>query len=139
MTSWLVLLFVSDSAHGTDRLGHVPHRPFLRRHRAHVLITTNMPSNLKQRLAALSLASSSPTSPLGVANIRNPLQRPWKRASAGEPDAGDRVHEVMAKVIFQAGVDYEYISCLISPILFSDPRKLAGQDQCEPKIARSSL
>ena len=70
-----------------------------------------MPSNLKQRLAALSLAPSSPTSPLSAANLKKPLQHPWKRGlqdpNAAEPDARDRIHEIMAKVIFQAGVDYE--------------------------------
>lgn len=73
-----------------------------------------MPPNLKQRLTALSLAPSSPTSPLGTANLKKPLQHPWKRGfhdpAAGEPDARDRVQEIMAKVIFQAGVDYEYVS-----------------------------
>lgn len=70
-----------------------------------------MPSNLKQRLAALSLAPSSPTSPLSAANLKKPFQHPWKRGfqdpTATEPDARDRVQEIMAKVIFQAGVDYE--------------------------------
>jgi Rho GTPase-activating protein 1 len=75
-----------------------------------------MPSNLKQRLAALSLAPSSPTSPLSAANLKKPFQHPWKRGfhdpTTTEPDARDRVQDIMAKVIFQAGVDYEYVSCL---------------------------
>lgn len=73
-----------------------------------------MPPSLKQRLAALSLAQSSPTSPLdSFASVgrRNPFNHPWKRSSfeaAGEElDARDKVQEVMSKVIFQAGVDFE--------------------------------
>ncbi|KIJ64597.1 hypothetical protein HYDPIDRAFT_28531 [Hydnomerulius pinastri MD-312] len=70
-----------------------------------------MPPNLKQRLAALSLAPSSPTSPLGTPGLRKTFHPPWKRgsqdATGNEPDARDRVQEVMGKVIFQAGVDYE--------------------------------
>ncbi|KAF9222995.1 Rho GTPase activation protein [Gyrodon lividus] len=70
-----------------------------------------MPPNLKQRLAALALAPSSPSSPLGTPGLRKSFHPPWKRgsqdATASEPDARDRVQEVMRKVIFQAGVDYE--------------------------------
>lgn len=75
-----------------------------------------MPPNLKQRLAALSRAPSSPTSPLGAANLKKPFQHPWKRAfldpTATDLDARDKVQEIMGKVIFQAGVDYECVSCL---------------------------
>ena len=70
-----------------------------------------MPPNLKQRLAALALAPSSPTSPLNPANLKKPFHHSWKRGfqdpSATEPDVCDRVQEIIAKVIFQAGVDYE--------------------------------
>lgn len=76
-----------------------------------------MPPSLKQRLAALSLAQSSPTSPLGFdSNPHSPISRrkvfnpPWKRtpgATGDEPGARDKVQEVMGKVIFQAGVDFE--------------------------------
>lgn len=72
-----------------------------------------MPPNLKQRLAALSLAPSSPSKPLGAASLKKPFQH-WKRgfqdSPAGDPDARDRVQDIMGKVIFQAGVDYEYVS-----------------------------
>jgi Rho GTPase-activating protein 1 len=76
-----------------------------------------MPPTLKQRLVALSLASSSPTSPLDTSSShssttrRNIFNHPWKRslfdATGEEPDARDKVQEVMGKVIFQAGVDFE--------------------------------
>ena len=77
-----------------------------------------MAPNLRQRLAALSLASSFPSPPLGVSGP-NPLGGhrksfvpPWKRGSSdvtggAEPGERDKVQEVMGKLIFQAGVDYE--------------------------------
>jgi Rho GTPase-activating protein 1 len=74
-----------------------------------------MPPTLKQRLAALSLAPSSPTPPLGsdshsLISRRKVFNPPWKRApgaTGDEPGARDKVQEVMGKVIFQAGVDFE--------------------------------
>ncbi|KAF8548337.1 Rho GTPase activation protein [Imleria badia] len=89
-----------------------------------------MPPNLKQRLAALSLAPSSPTSPLSAANLKKPFQHPWKRGFPGptapEPDARDRVCEIMAKVIFQAGVDYETRPMvIISASALPDPRQVS--------------
>jgi Rho GTPase-activating protein 1 len=76
-----------------------------------------MSPSLKQRLAALSLASSSPTSPLDSSghlssiSRRNIFNHPWKRspldATGEESGARDKVQEVMGKVIFQAGVDFE--------------------------------
>ncbi|KIK80190.1 hypothetical protein PAXRUDRAFT_833676 [Paxillus rubicundulus Ve08.2h10] len=70
-----------------------------------------MPPNLKQRLAALSLAPSSPSSPLGTPGLRGTLRPPWKGSSQDATesvsDARDKVQEVMGRVIFQAGVDYE--------------------------------
>ncbi|KAH0831853.1 Rho GTPase activation protein, partial [Lanmaoa asiatica] len=85
-----------------------------------------MPPNLKQRLAALSLAPSAPTSPLSAANLRKSFQHPWKRAfhdqTASELDARDRVQEIMGKVIFQAGVDYEVI---VSASALPDPREVS--------------
>ncbi|KAG0708429.1 hypothetical protein DFH29DRAFT_892451 [Suillus ampliporus] len=75
-----------------------------------------MAPSLKQRLAALSLAPSSPTPPLGSSSGYSPVSRrkifnpPWKRhldATGDEPDARDKVQEVMGRVIFQAGVDFE--------------------------------
>ncbi|KAF8843406.1 hypothetical protein BDN67DRAFT_964513 [Paxillus ammoniavirescens] len=70
-----------------------------------------MPPNLKQRLATLSLAPSSPSSPLGAPGLRSTFRPPWKGSSqdatGSESDARDKVQEVMGRVIFQAGVDYE--------------------------------
>jgi len=77
-----------------------------------------MPPSLKQRLVALSLASSSPTSPLDSSSSyssssrRHIFNHPWKRSGFDamgeeEPNARDKVQEVMGKVIFQAGVDFE--------------------------------
>lgn len=75
-----------------------------------------MPPSLKQRLAALSLAASSPTSPLGSDSgphsisrrkVFNPHWRRTPSATGCEPGARDKVQEVMGKVIFQAGVDFE--------------------------------
>jgi Rho GTPase-activating protein 1 len=89
-----------------------------------------MPSNLKQRLAALSLAPSSPTSPLSAANLKKPFQHPWKRGfhdpTTTEPDARDRVQDIMAKVIFQAGVDYETRPMvIISASALPDPHQVS--------------
>ena len=84
---------------------------------ASIQLLSSMPPNtltLKQRLAALSLAPSSPTPPLGSDShsliSRRKFNPPWKRApgaTGDEPGARDKVQEVMGKVIFQAGVDFE--------------------------------
>ncbi|KAI6023330.1 Rho GTPase activation protein [Pisolithus marmoratus] len=76
-----------------------------------------MPPSLRQRLAALSLAPSFPSTPLGTAGpnsltgSRKSFVPPWKRGSShvagNEPGEKERVKELMGKVIFQAGVDYE--------------------------------
>ncbi|KAG1732412.1 uncharacterized protein EDB91DRAFT_1151795 [Suillus paluster] len=94
-----------------------------------------MPPNLKQRLAALSLAPSSPTPPLGSSSGHSPLSRrkifnpPWKRnlnATGDEPDARDKVQEVMGKVIFQAGVDFETRPMVIlSASALPDPHEVS--------------
>jgi Rho GTPase-activating protein 1 len=74
------------------------------------------PLSLKQRLAALSNAHSSPSPPHGVDGTpRSPSRRkftaPWGRQNANESRteqvARDKVQDVMDKLIFQAGVDYE--------------------------------
>lgn len=82
--------------------------------------------NLKQRLAALSLAPSSPTSPYGPDTPRSPpptprrrtlFNPPWSKRqndttmAGGEPGESELVQEVMTKMIFQAGVDFEYVHC----------------------------
>jgi Rho GTPase-activating protein 1 len=79
------------------------------------------PLNLKQRLTALSLAPSSPSTPLGTDNFPRSTLSPkrkkfalnWGKRSATDPaldeeqQALDRVQDVMSKLIFQAGVDFE--------------------------------
>jgi len=89
-----------------------------------------MPLSLKQRLAALSLAPSSPTSPLDSVSRRNIFNHPWKRspfdATGEEPDARDKVQEVMGKVIFQAGVDFETRPMVIlSASALPDPHEVS--------------
>ncbi|KAG2109211.1 hypothetical protein BD769DRAFT_1630485 [Suillus cothurnatus] len=91
-----------------------------------------MPPSLKQRLAALSLAQSSPTSPLGsdsglhsLISRRKVFNPPWKQppgATGDEPGARDKVQEVMGKVIFQAGVDFEVI---LSSSALPDPQEVS--------------
>lgn len=77
-----------------------------------------MPSSLKQRLAALSIASSSPSSSFGADIPKSPSRRKfntlWTKRNANESTeeeqaTRDRTQEVMSKVIFQAGVDYESV------------------------------
>jgi Rho GTPase-activating protein 1 len=83
------------------------------------------PLSLKQRLAALSNSSSSPSS-YGQEPPRSPIAlgakrkifTPWKRQHESASVNGFReeygeseaVQEVMAKMIFQAGVDFELVS-----------------------------
>lgn len=110
------------------------------------------PFNLKQRLAALSLAQSSPSSPSGakytqsndydatglsvsppitpngkrkIFNTPSWLKRPQEQET-GVPNRGlehmywdeekRMVQEVMSKMIFQAGVDFEYVLFTIEPL-----------------------
>lgn len=93
-----------------------------------------MPPTLKQRLAALSLAPSSPTPPLGsdshsLISRRKVFNPPWKRApgaTGDEPGARDKVQEVMGKVIFQAGVDFETRPMvIISASALPDPQEVS--------------
>lgn len=84
--------------------------------------------SLKQRLAALSIAPSAPTSPnsfdspltspTGLANKRNKFfVPPWGKRAGPDPgfqngyhqqeNGRDILQEVMGKMIFQAGVDFE--------------------------------
>lgn len=87
-----------------------------------------MPPSLKQRLAALSIAPSSPSSPFGADIPKSPSRRkfngPWAKRSADESTndeqfTRDRVQDVMSKVIFQAGVDYESVCSL--PLCYPNP------------------
>jgi Rho GTPase-activating protein 1 len=85
-----------------------------------VLCACMPPGNLslKQRLAALSLAPSSPSSPLGVDTPLSPTKwkkftPPWGKRTGyesgadGEQRTLDRVQDAMSRLIFQAGVDYQ--------------------------------
>jgi len=87
------------------------------------------PTNLtlKQRLAALATATSSPTAPYdappkspGVDRRRaffNPtwVKRPsgdgslFRGESSSRDHASDKLQEVMGRVIYQAGVDFEWV------------------------------
>ncbi|TFK34785.1 CDC42 rho GTPase-activating protein [Crucibulum laeve] len=75
------------------------------------------PLNLKQRLTALSLAPSSPSSPHGTPLSPSGMKRkffnpPWTKRQQ-EPTSNieygevEMVQEVMGRMIFQAGVDFE--------------------------------
>ncbi|KZP23326.1 CDC42 rho GTPase-activating protein [Athelia psychrophila] len=91
--------------------------------------------SLKQRLAALSIAPSSPTAPHGSnATPKSPSRRkfnaPWARRNTneqveGDPGARDRVQDVMSKLIFQAGVDYETRPMVVlNASALPDPREV---------------
>ncbi|KAF7364686.1 Rho GTPase-activating protein 8 [Mycena venus] len=69
-------------------------------------------TTLKQRLAALSLAQSSPASgPPSPSSFKRKFTAPWARKQSvddyGTQSDRDNVEEVMARFIFQAGVDFE--------------------------------
>lgn len=76
--------------------------------------------SLKQRLAALSLASSAPSSPISATSpVKSPRKfsfaPPWTRRQPEQSFAGqavqsrDVVQDVMGKMLFQAGVDFECV------------------------------
>ncbi|KAJ7506835.1 CDC42 rho GTPase-activating protein [Mycena galericulata] len=74
--------------------------------------TVKVGTSLKQRLAALSMAQSSPSSgPPSPSSFRRKFTAPWaKRQSTDDytpQDGWDNVEEVMSRMIFQAGVDFE--------------------------------
>lgn len=96
------------------------------------------PLSLKQRLAALSNAPSSPSPPYGTDAPKSPSKRkfnaPWARRHSfdhgdGEQASRDRVQDVMNKLIFQAGVDFECV--FISRSRKSLLNFYTGQDQCK--------
>ncbi|KAK7054514.1 hypothetical protein VNI00_003712 [Paramarasmius palmivorus] len=72
--------------------------------------------SLKQRLTALSIAPSAPTSPLNYDHPTPSPRRksffssPWsskRHAESAEQQEEEMLQEVMSKLIFQAGVDFE--------------------------------
>lgn len=92
-----------------------------------------MPVNttLKQRLANLSLANSAPSSPTSShSTLRLPLLKkktlftpPWNRrvpdpAIGTEGESRERIQDVMGKLVFQAGVDFEYVEHDLIPEQF---------------------
>jgi Rho GTPase-activating protein 1 len=88
-----------------------------------MLPKSQRPLNLKQRLAALTQAPSSPSSyvqPTSPMNLGSAAKRrfnaPWARRQDGAAVFGgeneELLLEVMSKMIYQAGVDYECVHCL---------------------------
>ncbi|KAF8075814.1 CDC42 rho GTPase-activating protein [Lyophyllum atratum] len=97
-----------------------------------------MPSlSLKQRLAALSLSPSSPTSPYPQESRSplSPLKRkifnpPWAKRPQYENHSVDgesgMLQEVMARMIFQAGVDFETRPMVVlNASALPDPREVS--------------
>ncbi|KAJ7643694.1 hypothetical protein FB45DRAFT_280069 [Roridomyces roridus] len=70
-------------------------------------------TTLKQRLAALSLAQSSPASSSSPASpgFKRKFTAPWARRQSGDEygahEGRDNVDEILTRLIFQAGVDFE--------------------------------
>ncbi|KAF8887151.1 CDC42 rho GTPase-activating protein [Infundibulicybe gibba] len=96
--------------------------------------------SLKQRLAALSNAQSSPTAPLGADPIpRSPIgarrkqlfnpswaKRQGDGVAAGARVESEMVQEVLSKMIFQAGVDFETRPMVvINASALPDPQKVS--------------
>ncbi|KIY50664.1 Rho GTPase activation protein [Fistulina hepatica ATCC 64428] len=106
-----------------------------------------MPSNLslKQRLAALShVPSASPTQRRKSSLLG--FQSPWSRHSHNaEPDTEtQREHEmlqdVMGRIIFQAGVDYETRPMvIISAAALPDPREISYDRLLQRVLAHLNL
>ncbi|KAJ7601170.1 CDC42 rho GTPase-activating protein [Mycena floridula] len=96
--------------------------------------------SLKQRLAALSANSSAPSSPTFSSSPTSPKRTktfnfapPWGKKTAetlqhnGEPssDGRDMTQEAMAKMIFQAGVDFETRPMVVvNASALPDPREV---------------
>ena len=86
------------------------------------------PLTLKQRLAALSANINSPSrsnsfdlppeSPITPSRRKSFFKQPFGKSSSSDPvpsewHGQERIQEVMSRLIFQAGVDYEYVAPLI--------------------------
>jgi len=97
------------------------------------------PLSLRQRLAALAVAPSSPTAPHGfdvpprspVSKIRTLFNPTWIKRSnpdryGDQREAQDTLQEVMSRVIYQAGVDYETRPMVVmNASAFPDPREVS--------------
>ena len=108
----------------------------------HILTTMrrgpNVSLSLKQRLGQLATAASAPNSPIAPpsASPRRSYFPTWgpKRGAPtdvmdGLPHDEDRLHEVVSKMIFQAGVDFECVRVpLYIPFDLRSP--CAGQNPC---------
>ncbi|KAJ7194233.1 hypothetical protein GGX14DRAFT_476661 [Mycena pura] len=69
-------------------------------------------SSLMQRLTTLSLAQSSPsTGPLSPSNMKRKFTAPWAKRPSSDAystqDGRNNLDEVISRMIFQAGVDFE--------------------------------
>ncbi|RDB14657.1 Rho GTPase-activating protein 8 [Hypsizygus marmoreus] len=95
------------------------------------------PVSLKQRLAALSISPSSPTAPNGP-EPRSPISLkrktlfnpPWAKRSQHEARVtngeAEMVQEVMTRMIFQAGVDFETRPMVVlNASALPDPREVS--------------
>lgn len=96
--------------------------------------------NLKQRLSNLSSAAASATSPLrgsdtssssrtsnfsGLSSAFNKRKAPWNnlpnRTGGYADGSSHNIDEVISQMIFQAGVDFEYVDVLFCVRIFSSP------------------
>ncbi|KAJ7069089.1 CDC42 rho GTPase-activating protein [Mycena amicta] len=83
-------------------------------------------ATLKQRLATLSLSQSSPSSgPPSPSLFKRKFTVPWaKRPASDAYPAQDNVDEVISRMIFQAGVDFETRPLVvISASALPDPKE----------------
>ncbi|KAK7048891.1 Rho GTPase-activating protein 8 [Favolaschia claudopus] len=83
-------------------------------------------TTLKQRLAALSLAQSSPaSSPTSPSSFKRKFTAPWARKQSvdnyGVPDGRENIEDVMGRFIFQAGVDFEVV---VNASALPDPKEV---------------
>ena len=91
------------------------------------------PLNLKQRLAALTTAASSSSAGSGEQSPRSPFARrrpgfpsiPLRRNTQDSQawhHSEEELQDILGRVIFQAGVDYESVTCPDIPSSLDEPR-----------------
>ena len=111
--------------------------------------------NLKQRLAALSQATSSPTAPrshsfeshghpqISTESLKRKLSIPWGRKDQSQDSDvyqdDDAVRDVISKMIFQAGVDYEWVAVRLHPCAHSRISQNKANVGVEIRASRSNL